>query len=158
MKTLTVLALSAAIAAASQSAVAAPKQGGILTIPIITTAFTESFNPYVDSSNTVGGLVFEPLAFINAMQDKTHFRLAESYEYADDQKSITYTLREGLKWSDGEPLTADDLLYTFELAREVAIYDVAGVLARAASQMLPRSPTGKCVSIWPRRTPPCIGI
>lgn len=129
MKTLIVLALSAAIAATSQSAVAAPKQGGTLTIPIITTAFTESFNPYVDSSNTVGGLVFEPLAFINAMQDKTHFRLAESYEYADDQKSITYTLREGLKWSDGEPLTADDLLYTFELAKEVAIYDVAGVLA-----------------------------
>ena len=129
MKTITALALSAAIAATTQVAHAEPEQGGTLTVPIITTAFTKTFNPYVDPTNTVAGLVFEPLAFINAMQDKTHFRLAESYEYADDQKSITYTLRDGLKWSDGKPLTADDLLYTFEVAKEVAVYDIAGVLA-----------------------------
>lgn len=129
MKTLSRIALSAAIAMASQAALAEPKPGGTLTVPIITTAFTQTFNPYVDAASTVAGIVFEPLAFINAMQDTTHMRLAESYEYADDLRSITYTLREGLRWSDGEPLTAADLLYTFELAGEVAVYDIAGVLA-----------------------------
>lgn len=129
MKTLSRLALSAAVAMASQAALAEPAPGGSVTIPIITTAFTEAFNPYVDATSTVAGIVFEPLAFINAMQDTTHYRLAEFYEYADDLRSITYTLRAGLKWSDGEPLTADDLLFTFELAGEVAVYDIAGVLA-----------------------------
>lgn len=129
MKTLTSLALGVAIASTATLAHAEPQQGGTLTVPIITTAFTKTFNPYVDPTNTVGGLVFEPLAFINAMQDTTHYRLAESYEYSDDATSITYTLRDGLKWSDGEPLTADDVVYTFELAKNVAVYDVAGVLS-----------------------------
>jgi peptide/nickel transport system substrate-binding protein len=33
---------------------------------------------------------------------------AESWEISDDEKSITFTLREGLKWSDGTPITASD--------------------------------------------------
>ncbi len=33
---------------------------------------------------------------------------AESVEIADDEKSVTVTLREGMQWSDGEPVTADD--------------------------------------------------
>ena len=37
-----------------------------------------------------------------------------------DQLSATYTLKKGLKWSDGEPLTADDSLYAFELAADPA--------------------------------------
>lgn len=132
MKVLTALAFGVAAAMAAPPSLAAsePEQGGTLTIPIITTAFTKSFNPYVDPKEIVSGLVFEPLAFINTMQDnKVHYRLAESYAYADDGKSITYTLRDDLKWSDGEPLDADDLVYTFDLAEDVAIYDLAGVLA-----------------------------
>ena len=131
MKILTAAALGVSLAAASSTVLAEAEHpyGGSLTVPIITTAFTESFNPYVDPSNIIAGIVFEPLAFINPMQDRTHYRLAERYEYADDQRSITYWLRDGLQWSDGETLDADDLLYTFELAKEVAIYDLAGVLA-----------------------------
>jgi peptide/nickel transport system substrate-binding protein len=40
--------------------------------------------------------------------------LAKGYELADDAKSITIFLREGLKWSDGAPLTADDILFMYE--------------------------------------------
>jgi peptide/nickel transport system substrate-binding protein len=40
--------------------------------------------------------------------------LAESYEFSDDARKITLVLREGLKWSDGEPLTADDVLFMYE--------------------------------------------
>lgn len=129
MKTMQSLALGAAVAALATSITAEPEKGGTLTVPIITTAFTESFNPYTDNANTVSGLVFEPLAVVNTMQDETHYRLAERYEYADDNQSITYTLRNDLKWSDGEPLNADDLVYTFRLAEEVPMYDMAGVLA-----------------------------
>ena len=38
--------------------------------------------------------------------------LAESWTESDDGLTWTYTLREGLQWSDGEPLTADDIVYT----------------------------------------------
>ncbi|NJR65098.1 MAG: ABC transporter substrate-binding protein [Leptolyngbyaceae cyanobacterium CRU_2_3] len=39
--------------------------------------------------------------------------LAESWEVSPDNLRITFTLRDGLKWSDGEPLTVDDVLFTF---------------------------------------------
>jgi peptide/nickel transport system substrate-binding protein len=44
--------------------------------------------------------------------------LAESWEGSDDGLTYTYTLREGLLWSDGEPLTADDIAYTINRSRD----------------------------------------
>lgn len=44
--------------------------------------------------------------------------LAESWESSDDGLTHTYTLREGLQWSDGEPLTADDVAYTINRSRD----------------------------------------
>lgn len=39
--------------------------------------------------------------------------LAESWEISPDQTQITFTLRAGLRWSDGTPLTADDVVFTY---------------------------------------------
>ncbi len=44
--------------------------------------------------------------------------LAESWEGSDDGLTWTYTLREGLLWSDGEPLTSEDVAFTINRARE----------------------------------------
>ena len=44
--------------------------------------------------------------------------LAESWETVQDGISYTYTLREGLLWSDGTPLTADDVAWTINTSRE----------------------------------------
>lgn len=43
--------------------------------------------------------------------------LAESWEQSNGGKTYTYTLREGLKWSDGEPLTANDVAFTINRSR-----------------------------------------
>jgi peptide/nickel transport system substrate-binding protein len=64
--------------------------------------------------------------------------LAESWEGSDDGLTWTYTLREGLLWSDGEPLTADDVVFTINRAREEAWlnYDstVANITASAPDE------------------------
>jgi peptide/nickel transport system substrate-binding protein len=44
--------------------------------------------------------------------------LAEKWEASNDGLTYTYTLREGLKWSDGEPLTADDVAWTINTSRD----------------------------------------
>ncbi len=40
--------------------------------------------------------------------------LAESWQISQDKQHITVTLREGLKWSDGAPLTADDVMFSYQ--------------------------------------------
>ena len=39
---------------------------------------------------------------------------AENYEISDDGLTYTFTLRDGLKWSDGQPLTAGDFEYAWK--------------------------------------------
>ena len=59
---------------------ASPKQGGTLTVPIITPAFTENFNPFTNGDN-IKGLMFEPLLVYNSMVGEIDYRLVESFEY-----------------------------------------------------------------------------
>lgn len=45
--------------------------------------------------------------------NKTHPNAMKGFKQSDDGKTITLYLREGLKWSDGHPVTADDVIYAF---------------------------------------------
>jgi len=59
------------------------------------------------------GFTYETLAVVNGVTKKIEPALAESWEIAEDKLRYVFTLREGLKWSDGKPLTADDLVFSF---------------------------------------------
>lgn len=50
----------------------------------------------------------------NGMTGEIEPALAESWTISADEKQIVFTLRAGLKWSDGQPLTADDVVFTYE--------------------------------------------
>jgi len=50
--------------------------------------------------------------------------LAESWSMAPDQKTWTFKLRHGLLWSDGQPLTADDVVFTWEVIYNPDIINV----------------------------------
>ena len=40
--------------------------------------------------------------------------IAKSWEVSEDRRTFTFTLRKGMKWSDGAPFTADDILFAYE--------------------------------------------
>jgi peptide/nickel transport system substrate-binding protein len=66
---------------------------------------------------------YEGLTSENSVTGKIEPALAESWEISEDKQRIVFTLREGLKWSDGQPLTADDVVFTYEavvLNKEIA--------------------------------------
>ena len=55
--------------------------------------------------------------------------LAESWEMSDDGLTVTYTLREGLRWSDDEPITAEDVAYTVNRSRDEEWYNHSSITA-----------------------------
>ncbi|NEQ53161.1 MAG: ABC transporter substrate-binding protein [Leptolyngbya sp. SIO3F4] len=59
------------------------------------------------------GLTYKGLIAENYETGEITPELAESWEFSEDGLALTYTLREDLKWSDGEPLTADDVVFTY---------------------------------------------
>jgi peptide/nickel transport system substrate-binding protein len=58
-------------------------------------------------------LIGEGLITENGLTGEVEPALAESWKIAPDGKRITYVLKDNLKWSDGQPLTADDVLFTY---------------------------------------------
>ena len=102
------------------------KKGGTVTGPVITNTLIENFNPFTQQAgaNPSRGFIYEPMLFQNTLRNKIEYRLAESHKFSDDLKSVTFTLREGLKWSDGKPLTSDDVVFSHELAKKNAKIDV----------------------------------
>lgn len=57
---------------------------------------------------------YQGLTTENGVTGEIEPALAESWKISDNQRRITFTLREGLKWSDGHPLTTDDVVFTYE--------------------------------------------
>ncbi len=64
-------------------------------------------------------LIYEPLVRLNASATGIIPWLAESYEVSDDGLTYTFHLRHGVYWHDGEPVTAQDVVYTFELIKQI---------------------------------------
>ncbi|MBI4727455.1 TonB family protein [candidate division TA06 bacterium] len=55
--------------------------------------------------------------------------LAESWKFSEDFREVTYHLRQDVKWSDGQPVTAEDVKYTFDLMTDPQVnYSRAGYL------------------------------
>ena len=90
------------------------KPGGRLVLTAVGNPRT--FNPLLDfdpASEAVARLLFSSLVTINFESQEPEPGLAESWSVAPDQKTWTFKLRKNLRWSDGEPLTADDVVFTW---------------------------------------------
>ncbi|RMB57253.1 ABC transporter substrate-binding protein [Tessaracoccus antarcticus] len=93
---------------------------------------TQSNNPYLgDSSASTYSyrmVIFEPLALVNPTGAlETTPWLAESVEWSDDFTSLTVVPRSGVTWSDGEPFTGDDIVYTFGQYLDGRLTDTSGL-------------------------------
>ncbi len=63
----------------------------------------------------VGSLTGEECIFRVTRDGKTVMpNIAKSWEFTDEGKTLTIYLRKGIKWSDGEPFTADDIMFWYE--------------------------------------------
>lgn len=98
--------------------------GQTLTIGMPNGSQTDNSNPFMNTSSAMSlgyaFAIYEPLVQVNPIQptqDPVPW-LAESWKWSDDFTSITFTIRDGVKWSDGEALTAKDVAYSIGLRKD----------------------------------------
>ncbi len=91
------------------------KFGGVLNLSIYGSG-PKTFNLWASSDNTsstLGGLLFDSLFETDPDTGEVIPHLAKSYEVKDGGKTIIVKLRKGIKWSDGIPITSDDVVFTW---------------------------------------------
>ncbi len=99
---------------------------------------TESNNPYLGDSSAskyaYGKVIFESLALVNPTGDLgTTPWLAESVEWNEDYTQLTAKARSGVKWSDGEDFTADDIAFSFNQVLEGKLNDTNALDLKSVS-------------------------
>jgi peptide/nickel transport system substrate-binding protein len=80
-----------------------------------------TLNPITASDayeSQINGYIYESLLTLDNETLEHVPELAESWSVSEDKKQYTFILKKGLHWQDGQPLTTEDVLYTFDRARD----------------------------------------
>ena len=95
-----------------------PAKGGSLTEGVI--GLPRFINPLLatsDADRDLTALIYSGL--MRATEYGTlEYDLAETYEISEDGLVYTFTLKEDVTWSDGKPITSDDIIYTISRAQD----------------------------------------
>jgi peptide/nickel transport system substrate-binding protein len=99
---------------------------------------TDDFNPFVPTAAPQGmgatGLIYEPLLqFDLAAPPKYYNWLATAYTWGAGGKSVTFTIRQGVKWNNGKPLTPADVAFTYNLVKANTAINLAGLQISSVS-------------------------
>jgi peptide/nickel transport system substrate-binding protein len=93
--------------------------------PIYLTVNTEqqstwvrNFNPFSpDARAQASTIIYEPLMIYNKATAQLVPWLATGYTWSENDSVLTFKIRTGVKWSDGQPFTAKDVIFTFTLLK-----------------------------------------
>ena len=90
--------------------------------------WTCDFSPFNGSDTLLSvGFVYEPLVYVNPLQSgKTTPMLATSWKWGAGNKSLVFTIRQGVKFNNGTPMSAKDVVYTFNLLKKYPALDLTG--------------------------------
>ena len=102
--------------------------GGTLTIQgdAGNPTLVENFNPFQGSQLHGTNLIYEPLEIPSPIDGTYTPFLATGYKFTDP-KTLVYTIRQGVKWSDGKDFTPADVVFTFNLLKKYPALDGRGV-------------------------------
>lgn len=94
--------------------------------------FEKIFNPFLFNKRVAASYVYEPLTAVNVLDGTQTPWLAEKVTLKD-ARTIDYTIRQGVTWSDGEKFTPEDVVFTFNLIKKYPTLDVKGAWQHIAS-------------------------
>ena len=132
MKRVFVAVAAILLAVAIVPIASAQDEGDLVTLRVGVTQDWDGLNPAVNfsvPSYDVWNLQYATLTDKAAADFETIPALAESWEASDDGLTYTYKLREGLVWSDGEPLTAEDIAWNINTSRDQGWDNMISIVA-----------------------------
>jgi peptide/nickel transport system substrate-binding protein len=93
---------------------------------------TQDFNPFVSTAAPQGmgatGLIYEPLYQFDLANPTIKYPwLATTFSWGPQGKSITFTIRSGVKWSNGTPMTPADVAFTYNYIKQNPAINLAGL-------------------------------
>jgi len=101
---------------------------------------TNNNNPFVPSSAArdlgYAYAIYEPLVVANTLDPTAQPTpwLATAWQWNTDYTSITFTVRDGVKWSDGQDLTADDVAYSIQMRIDNAALNTENLPYQSVSE------------------------
>ncbi|MBC7928589.1 MAG: hypothetical protein H7039_23340, partial [Bryobacteraceae bacterium] len=121
-----------------------PRPGGRLVVA--QRSEPKSLNPVFaldEPSRSVSGLLHAPLIRIHPGTQMTEGVLAESWTVSADGREVDMRLRPQLRFSDGKPLTADDVLFTFAVHLDARVASPQREALRVGGEPIRVSRTGE---------------
>lgn len=97
-----------------------------LGVDVGSPTFTDNFNPFSPNLRWGSYFIYETLYAVNAETGSQTPWLASSYKW-DSPTKLTFTTRNGIKWSDGKPFTAADVAFTFNLMKKYPALDTSSI-------------------------------
>jgi peptide/nickel transport system substrate-binding protein len=113
--------------------------GVTLTIGGQAVGMTRVFNPFLPTTalalagndvtgGSASGFIYEPLVQVDYVRSNYVIPwLASSWTWSDGNKSLTWHLQHGVKWSDGQPFTSADVVFTFQLMEKYPALNLTGI-------------------------------
>jgi peptide/nickel transport system substrate-binding protein len=95
------------------------------------------FNSAVLGPGVTFAPIYEPLMFVNILQSTAPAvpMLATSSQWSNGFKTLTFTIRSGVKWSDGQPFSASDVGYTFDAMKTNKAIDLNALWSAAGGPL-----------------------
>ncbi|MCK4797895.1 MAG: ABC transporter substrate-binding protein [Spirochaetes bacterium] len=103
-------------------------KGGTIKVIMPWGRLTFSINPFMNAGNrlAITSIIHESLIFIS-WKGKEYPLLATSYKWKNNNLDLVFTLRKGVKWSDGKLFTSADVVFTFNLFKKHKSCDQHGI-------------------------------
>jgi peptide/nickel transport system substrate-binding protein len=115
------------------------------------------FNPlstnWPEGGPSETGVIYEPLMFVNALQTGTqanqgiHPWLASSYSWNSNLTALTFTIRKGVKFSDGTPMTPADVAFSFNVLKENGALDLQSLWKAEGGPLTSVTTSGDTVTL-----------
>ncbi|MDO7977393.1 ABC transporter substrate-binding protein [Oceanotoga teriensis] len=111
------------------------KRGGTLKVINPWGNLTNNSNPFLPTGQSLptGPAIYEHLFYMNELTGEIIPELATEFNWINNSRTLNITVRNNVKWNDGVPFTADDIIFTFNYIKKHPELDLNGIWGKSSN-------------------------